>query len=102
MPTIITHWSWVEAFDKFGFDDGNGPVMTDEVVEALRTAGYDASAESWGSHNIVIGSIKHLGVDQIPAGTNIGYDDPRSYLPKAIIDLLDAALPDTADTQVQP
>ena len=25
-------WTWEEAFDKFGFNDGDGQVMTDDVV----------------------------------------------------------------------
>ena len=31
-------WSWEEAFDKFGFGDGDGLVMTDTVAAALRRA----------------------------------------------------------------
>lgn len=90
MPLKHIIWSWEEAFDKFGFDDGDGLVMTDTVVRVLADAGYNVTAEPWGSHNVVIFSIKDAsGVEQIPTDINLGYDEPRDYLPEAIITLLD-------------
>jgi hypothetical protein len=92
MPIIKSSaWSWEEAFDKFGFGDGDGPVMTDIVALVLETAGYTVAYETWGSHNVVIHSIKTAaGDEQIPRdGISFGYDDPRDYLPDAIITLLD-------------
>ena len=89
------YWRWEEAFDKFGFEDGDGQVMTDTVVEALCKAGYTVAAEPWGFHNVVITSIKRDGSELIPAGSEIGYDAPRDYLPADIIDLLDEKLGDT-------
>ena len=86
------HWSWVEAFDKFGFGDGDGLVMTDAVVRVLRDAGYTISADPWGFHNVVITSIELNGVERIPEDAKVGYDDPRDYLPASIIALLDATL----------
>lgn len=104
MPiTTCTHcggdlaWSWTEAFDKFGFQDGDGQVMTDVVVETLHAAGYDATADAWGFHNVVITSIQRDGVEQIPAGAKVGYDDPRDYLPVEIVRLLDEKLSDDAE-----
>ena len=83
MPTKIITWSWEEAFDKFGFEDGDGPVMTDVVEAVLWDAGYSVTAEPWGSHNVVIFSIKDAnGNEIIPSTVKIGYDDPRSYLPR--------------------
>ena len=45
MPVTLCHtcmaihtWSWEEAFDKFGFNDGDGLVMTNRVVQVLRDA----------------------------------------------------------------
>lgn len=35
------NWSWEEAFDKFGFGDGDDLVMTEKVAEALRKNGYE-------------------------------------------------------------
>ncbi|MBX9925200.1 MAG: hypothetical protein K2Y05_02475 [Hyphomicrobiaceae bacterium] len=86
-------WSWEEAFDKFGFGDGDGIVMTDSVVGALTRHGYEVTAEPWGSHNITICSISFNGVEQIPEDAKLGYDDPRDYLPERIIKLLDEAFP---------
>lgn len=97
MPTTMITWSWEEAFDKFGFGDGDGLVMTDVVVSVLTDAGYSVTAEPWGLHNVTIMSIKSAdGTELIPSTANIGYDDPRSYLPHAIITLLDAD-PQTGD-----
>ena len=32
--------SWSEAFDKFGFNDGDGQVETNQVCDVLEAAGY--------------------------------------------------------------
>ncbi len=96
-----THWSWTEAFDKFGFDDGDGLIMTEHVAEALRTHGYTVHVEAWGIHNVTISSIKTaMGGEQIPfKRISFGYDDARKYLPKRIIKLLDAAFPDSEEVE---
>jgi hypothetical protein len=87
-----THeWTWEEAFDKFGFDDGDGMVMTDTIVTALEAAGFTVKAGPWGMHNVIITSIKRKGRELIPAKAKVGYADPRKYLPKAVIKVLDAA-----------
>lgn len=91
------HWSWEEAFDKFGFGDGDGIVMTDTVVNALTKHGYEVTAEPWGSHNVTICSIVRKGVEQIPEDAKLGYDDPRDYLPKDIIEFLDAEFPESVE-----
>jgi len=97
----VTHWSWTEAFDKFGFCDGDGLVMTEHVAQALRKKGYAVTTEPWGCHNVVITSIKSKKAkDVIPALTNLGYDDPLHYLPKRVIKLLDEAFPE--DGKVLP
>lgn len=99
MPTITTTWSWEEAFDKFGFEDGDGLVMTHVVVAVLTDAGYNVTAEPWGMHNVVIISITATGgAELIPSTANLGYDEPRDYLPEAIIKLLDSD-PRTADRE---
>lgn len=89
-------WSWEEAFEKFGFNDGDGLVMTHTVADVLRAAGYTVDIRPWGLHNTVIVSILCSKRGEImpkshPANA-IGYDSPRSYLPEDIIDLLDDAL----------
>ena len=100
-PTCLSErtWSWTEAFDKFGFDDGDGLVMTHVVVKALRRAGYAVTAEPWGWHNVTITSIRLKRVQMIPEDANLGYDDPRDYLPKEIIDLLDQAFPEGEEVE---
>lgn len=90
-----THsWKWEEAFDKFGFGDGDGIVMTEYVAAALRARGYTVTTEPWGCHNVTISSItSKKGKELIPDGINYGYDDPRDYLPKRIVKLLDETFP---------
>ena len=82
-------WQWEEAFDKFGFNDGDGLVMTSTVADALRAAGYTVEETHWVLHNVLITSIKRGEDEAIPVNTTIGYDDPREYLPTDIVDLLD-------------
>lgn len=105
MPTTICNscggsyaWRWEEAFDKFGFGDGDGQIMTDHVVEALHTAGYEALTAHWGLHNVMIYSVKQKGVEQIPEHARVGYCNPREYLPEAIVRVLDANL--SADAEL--
>lgn len=94
-----THWSWTEAFDKFGFEDGEGLVMTEHVAEVLRAHGYTVQTEPWGIHNITVSSIKSAkGKELIPFNRiSFGYADAREYLPKRIIKLLDEAFTDTTE-----
>ena len=92
-------WRWEEAFDKFGFGDGDGQVMTDDVALVLQAAGYVVSVSPWGLKNITIYSIKRDGTELIPEHANVGYGDPRQYLPKHLVRLLDRKLP--ADGKVQ-
>ncbi len=92
--THCHYWQWEEAFDKFGFNDGDGQIETGTVVAALEPAGYIVEDYSWGSHNVIIVSIKSRdGREHIPETAEVGYDDPRNYLPAKIIAILDAALP---------
>jgi len=59
----------------------------------LQSAGYRVVNNIWAGHNIVIASITKLGKEQIPSTCNLGYDNPREYLPREIITLLDEKLP---------
>lgn len=104
MSTVTCHtcgvcqsWSWTEAFDKFGFNDGDGIILTHKVVAVLRDAGYDAHAEPWTIHNVVISEVRKDGVSCIPESACIGYDNPRDYLPPEVIALLDDAFPEDAE-----
>ena len=87
-------WRWEDAFDKFGFNDGDGQVMTADVVDVLERAGYRCETGDWLLHNTVISAITKDGSQQIPATANVGYDDPRGYLPEDIVRLLDEKLPE--------
>jgi hypothetical protein len=91
MPTIIKSWSWEEAFDKFGFGDGDGLVMTDVVAEVLTDAGYVVDTVTLGLHNVVIDSIKTAaGEELIPDKFDFIDDNPRDHLPEVIVRLLDS------------
>ena len=84
-------WIWEDAFNKFGFDDGEGMVMTSVVAHALKGAGYSVERHVWGAHNEVIMSIQKDGIELIPHDRiQHGYDDPRDYLPADVVALLDA------------
>ena len=93
-------WCWEDAFYKFGFEDGDGFILTEHVAEALRVHGYAVKVEPWGCHNITIASIKRGQMDLIPVTASLGYDDPRSYLPKTIVGLLDAAFPPDGEVEL--
>ncbi len=96
-----TTWSWTEAFEKFGFEDEDGLVMTEHVAEVLRQHGYKVTTECWGCHNIVITSIRTpKRKELIPETANLGYDDPRRFLPKQIVELLDKAFPDNQEVEL--
>ena len=86
-------WNWEEAFEKFGFNDGDGLVATSSVIEVLEEPGYTVKAESFSIHNTVITSIIKGDTQFIPESTKVGYDDPRDYLPRDITALLDEKLP---------
>lgn len=67
--------------------------MTEAVADVLRAAGYTVTIEPWGIHNVVIDSITKGGVELIPfQRIRFGYDNPRDYLPKKIVRLLDREL----------
>lgn len=96
----LCSWTWEDAFDKFGFGDGEGHVQTARVAAVLEQNGYDVRHQYWGNHNDIIDSIMKDSVEQIPASVRVGYDDPRRYLPKRIVRLLDQHL--SADQEVLP
>ena len=93
-------WNWDEAFEKFGFGDGDGTVATDAVASVLENAGYEVLHDYWGMHNDVIRSISRDGQEFIPHTVEIGYDSPRSYLPEEIVTLLDRELSDDAEVSL--
>ena len=87
---------WCEAFARFGYDDGDGQVQTQAVAEILEDAGYEVKYCRWGPHNTIIFSIMRDGVECMPVSNAqfvIGYDDPRSYLPESVQDILNSEFP---------
>lgn len=87
------NWHWMEAFDKFGFGDGDNRIYTCTVEEALTGAGYKVQTDHWLLHNVIITSIKRENDELIPRGTRLGYDNPRDYLPEYLVELLDKCFP---------
>lgn len=94
-------WSWTEAFDKSGFNDGDDRVMTDDVVVALEKIGCTVTSQRWGMHNCIITSIKTADGDEVMPRDNpnvrVGYDCPRSYLPTVLVRYLDEAFPENEE-----
>lgn len=93
-------WQWIEAFYKFGFDDGDGNIETGSVVDFLKEAGFRAKTFKWIPHNTIIVSIQKDRVEYMPnkiSGYRIGYHNPREYLPAYLIEMLDIAFPPTSD-----
>ena len=91
----IIYWDWEEAFDKFGFEDGDGWNGTHLICDFIESLGYKVDAEKWGLHNYMIESIKSTKDGELMDWdkNQIGYDNPRSYLPKELVDKLDAEFP---------
>ena len=48
MPREVIEWEWEEAFDKFGFGDGDGWNGTDSVAEFIQGKGYEVECDHWG------------------------------------------------------
>jgi hypothetical protein len=97
MPTYTVFWEWEEAFDKFGFDDGDGVVFTGLVANYIESLGYETHYDG-GLHNTYFDSIKDKsGIELLylpsvlPNGDEIeiGYSDPRKYLPESLVRKLD-------------
>jgi hypothetical protein len=83
-----TEWFWGEAFSKFGFGDGDGLNMTDEVAEVIENLGYETECDTWGIHNYMIMDIRKNGKSIYPKIIRVGYTDPALYLPRDILDKL--------------
>ena len=83
MPKYIVLWEWEEAFDKFGFDDGDGMVFTGLVAKYIESLGYETHYDG-GFHNTYFGSIKDKSGKELlsvmPNGDeiDIGYRDQES------------------------
>jgi hypothetical protein len=95
-PTCRNRYHWHHAFAKFGYDDGEGSIETPHIADVLERAGYMVEYSSWPAHNTIITSIRKNGTEYMPLSAPqvcIGYDDPATYLPANIQNLLNAKLP---------
>jgi hypothetical protein len=84
-----THLTWEDAFSKFGYDDGDGMVITGNVAAFIESLGYDVGYDVWGMHNTVINSIIDINGEDLLEGQDLAYGDPREYLPEQLIKQLD-------------
>ena len=114
MPRTVVEWRWEDAFEKFGFGDGDSWNGTDIVASAIDALGYTAECDGWGCHNYLIVDIKKDGksilfddnqkwnaevLKRIQArgagySEHIVYADPNFYLPDDILAMLDATFTD--------
>lgn len=93
MPKVTITWSWDEAFDKFGFGDGDGLNFTSDVVAFLETLGYECEC-SGGMHNWMIDSVTKEGqTTEFGGSTEKDEDNPRKLLPTAVVKALDINFP---------
>ncbi|MDD4986999.1 MAG: hypothetical protein PHQ43_14740 [Dehalococcoidales bacterium] len=89
MPKVTISWEWVEAFDKFGFNDGDGLVFTDDVVSFLKTQGYECACCS-GIHNYMICEVAKDGQTWEFSGyPDEDEENPRRLLPPELVKALD-------------
>ena len=95
MPTEEIEWVWEEAFDKFGFGDGDGWNGTDRVAAFIEEQGYETDCDVWGIHNYMIMDIKRAGASIMPDGVDVGYTDPRTWIPKTLQQKLDKEFQDS-------
>jgi hypothetical protein len=89
-------WSWVDAFAKFGFGDGDGEIETPQVIAALDEAGYTVESYEGGTHNHFITRLtdpEGTPWGDTPGKEVSGYINPRDYLPEALTVWLDLRFP---------
>jgi hypothetical protein len=95
MPKVVADWEWEEAFDKHGFNDGDGLNFTDEVAEAVEELGYRCVTDPGGMHNYRIVDVLKDGKSAIgPEAYDMFLDYPREVLPPDIVEHLDRKFPE--------
>lgn len=92
MPTQTYAWQWEEAFQKFGFRDGDDPQHNKEVGDFLKDFGYSYHTSS-GIHNGFICALAHNGVRVELPEDDEDVVDIRAMFPKDVLAALDKAFP---------
>lgn len=89
MFDISYDWSWTEAFNKYGFNEGETDTYTFEVSDFLADLGYIIETTS-GIHNTYISSLRSpTGVELLAVNKfNVGIDDAEEQLPDVLVDAL--------------
>jgi hypothetical protein len=106
MPKFEVFWTWDEAFNKFGFEDGDGVVLTHEVANALLDLGYTVEIDSWGMHNTTIMELSApdgtpiIAVGEVVGNPDVtyGYDCPTTYLPAELVKKLNFVFGEVSGT----
>ena len=95
MPKTVITWIWEEAFQRYGFNDGNNS-ETWRVMEALEGEGYVGDEVS-GVHNTYICGLRKETGEVWNDGLCEDVNDSaqlRASLPSEVVALLDRAFPD--------
>lgn len=85
MAKTLIEWDWRDAFDKFGFGDGDSWNGTGYVREFLEGLGWTLNEAQYGAHNWMI--FKMTKGDVVIEAD--GYKQPEEFLPQELIDALD-------------
>lgn len=87
MPKTIIQWEWEEAFDPYGFGDGDSWNGTGLVQSAIERLGYQTEADG-GMHNFC---IHHLtkGEERWELVGHDGVEELRRLLPPDVVTTLD-------------
>ena len=81
--------NWTDAFNKFGFDNGNR-TQTDEVGGYIESLDMEVAFWDYEYYNSVIAHIYHPALKQIvPQRARPGFSNPRDWLPPWLLELLD-------------
>ena len=93
MPREEIEWDWEEAFDKFGFGDGDGWNGTEIVADFIESLGYGVVGDQWGIHNYMIMELTvgwgPIYISILPDHISRGYDNPHGYLPRDLVQQLE-------------
>tara|TARA_R100000231_G_scaffold89779_1_gene67817 strand:- start:679 stop:1044 length:366 start_codon:yes stop_codon:yes gene_type:complete len=86
-PTI----NWLDAFDKFGFDDGaENKGQTEDIVDFLEDNKYKSHLTYAGGHNTYISRIEDFDGEKVyPIEGESSRYGKRRFFPPKLLKLLD-------------